>query len=66
MAKKSGLTRAAIKIGTAVGTAERKARETQEAALKQQKEMKKRITAVAKELKKAQKALQRAVARARG
>jgi hypothetical protein len=66
MAKKSKLTRAAVSIGTAVGTAERRAAEVREAALKQQKQFKKKFDAVAKELKRAQKALQKAVATARG
>lgn len=62
MAKKSRLTRAAVSIGTAVGTAERKAREAQKAAV----ELRKRIKQLGKDLKKARKELQRAVARARG
>lgn len=63
---KSKLTQAAVKIGTVVGTAERKARKAKEAAQLQRKSLEKKFNAIARELKTAQKALKKAVAAARG
>ena len=65
MAKVSRLTRTAVAIGGALGTAQSKARKTRAAAKKKQKELQKKMRAVAKELKKAQQALERAIAKAR-
>jgi len=66
MAKKTRLTEAAVKIGTAVGKAERAARTTRKAAQESQKELKKKIEALRRELKKTKKRMARAIASVRG
>lgn len=66
MAKKSGLTKAAVTIGTTIGRAERTAREAIVVAQAAKKDLEKKAGDLARTLKKAKKELDRAIARARG
>ena len=66
MAKKTGLEKAAVKIGGTLGKAERTARKVGKVAQESQKDLRKKINALARGLKRSKKHLKRAVARARG
>ncbi len=64
MAKKTRLTSAAVKIGTAVGRAHRTARKvgkTAEVAREELTELRKQVEALARELKKSSQRLKRAL-----
>ena len=66
MAKKTGLEKAAVKIGGTLGKAERTARKVGKAAQESQQDLRKKMNALGRELKKSKKRLARAVAKVRG
>lgn len=65
MAKDSKLKRAAVKIGSAIGKAEGKALAAKKAAAETSERLKKKATAVGKELKESKKHLVRAYEKAK-
>lgn len=65
MARKSGLTRAAVQIGGAIGRAEGRARRMKKEAQQSLKKLDKQLTALRKEFDRTQKRLRKALAAAR-
>jgi hypothetical protein len=65
MAKKSGLEKAAVKLGATLGKAERTARKVGRVAQESQKDLREKMNILGRELKKGKKRLARAVAKVR-